>query len=149
MFPTNIVKFLTKNIFKVGCLHPVACTRSGSGFPSNATLVWIFNFVYREYIMGERGSVVVKALGYKPEGRWFETRWGEIFKKNYLILAAALGPGVYCPSSCRMSTSFIFPFLQVAMHTVSNKYENLLFNTILFNVFPSWAIYNWNCICQK
>jgi hypothetical protein len=24
---------------KVGCLHPVACTRSGSGFPSNATLV--------------------------------------------------------------------------------------------------------------
>jgi hypothetical protein len=22
-----------------GCLHPVACTRSGSGFPSNATLV--------------------------------------------------------------------------------------------------------------
>jgi hypothetical protein len=24
---------------KVGCLHPVARTRSGSGFPSNATLV--------------------------------------------------------------------------------------------------------------
>jgi hypothetical protein len=24
---------------KVGCLHPVACTRSGSGFPSNVTLV--------------------------------------------------------------------------------------------------------------
>jgi hypothetical protein len=24
---------------KVGCLHPVACTRSGSGFPFNATLV--------------------------------------------------------------------------------------------------------------
>jgi hypothetical protein len=24
---------------KVGCLHPVACTRLGSGFPSNATLV--------------------------------------------------------------------------------------------------------------
>jgi hypothetical protein len=23
---------------KVGSLHPVACTRSGSGFPSNATL---------------------------------------------------------------------------------------------------------------
>jgi hypothetical protein len=29
-------------ILKVGCLHPVACTRSGSGFPSNATLFWIF-----------------------------------------------------------------------------------------------------------
>jgi hypothetical protein len=25
-----------------------------------------------------RGSVVVKALGYKPEGREFEIRWGEI-----------------------------------------------------------------------
>jgi hypothetical protein len=29
-------------VFKVGCLHPIACTRSGSGFPSNATLFWIF-----------------------------------------------------------------------------------------------------------
>jgi hypothetical protein len=27
---------------KVGCLHPIACTRSGSGFPSNVTLFWIF-----------------------------------------------------------------------------------------------------------
>jgi hypothetical protein len=27
---------------KVGCLHPVACTRSGSGFPSNVTLVCKF-----------------------------------------------------------------------------------------------------------
>jgi hypothetical protein len=27
---------------KVGCLHPVVCTSSGSGFPSNATLFWIF-----------------------------------------------------------------------------------------------------------
>jgi hypothetical protein len=26
---------------------------------------------------GERGSVVVKALCYKPEGCWCETRWGE------------------------------------------------------------------------
>jgi hypothetical protein len=24
------------------------------------------------------GSLVLKALGYKPEGRGFETRWGEI-----------------------------------------------------------------------
>jgi hypothetical protein len=30
---------------KVGCLHPVVCTRSGSGFPSNATLVCIFYLV--------------------------------------------------------------------------------------------------------
>jgi hypothetical protein len=34
--------YTTIEELKVGCLHPVACTRSGSGFPSNATLVWIF-----------------------------------------------------------------------------------------------------------
>jgi hypothetical protein len=35
----------TSHKLKVGCLHPVACTRSGWGFPSNATLVWIFYLV--------------------------------------------------------------------------------------------------------
>jgi hypothetical protein len=30
---------------KVGCLHPVVCTRSGSGFPCNATLFWTFYLV--------------------------------------------------------------------------------------------------------
>jgi hypothetical protein len=30
---------ITFKDLKVGYLHPVACTRSGSGFPSNATLV--------------------------------------------------------------------------------------------------------------
>jgi hypothetical protein len=33
---------LLVGILKVCCLHPVACTRSCSGFPSKATLVWIF-----------------------------------------------------------------------------------------------------------
>jgi hypothetical protein len=28
--------------------------------------------------LGARGSLVVKALGYKPEGRGSETRWHEI-----------------------------------------------------------------------
>jgi hypothetical protein len=27
-----------------------------------------------------RGSVVVKALCYEPEGRGFETRWGKFFQ---------------------------------------------------------------------
>jgi hypothetical protein len=31
-----------------------------------------------DYDVGACGSVVVKALGYKPEGREFKTRWGEI-----------------------------------------------------------------------
>jgi hypothetical protein len=38
-FGSEIYKLNLKNYLKVGCLHPVACTRSGSGFPSNATLV--------------------------------------------------------------------------------------------------------------
>jgi hypothetical protein len=33
------LKFEDICIYNIGCLHPVACTRSGSGFPSNATLV--------------------------------------------------------------------------------------------------------------
>jgi hypothetical protein len=28
-------------------------------------------------VLGERGRVVVKALCYKPQGRGFDTRWGE------------------------------------------------------------------------
>jgi hypothetical protein len=37
------------------------------------------------YLFCARGSLVVKTLDYKPEGREFETRWGAI----YLILPAA------------------------------------------------------------
>jgi hypothetical protein len=43
------------------------------------------------------GSVVVKALCYKPEGRGFETRRGEFL--IYLFLPAALGPGVHSVSN--------------------------------------------------
>jgi hypothetical protein len=39
-----------------------------------------------------------KTLGYKPEGHGFETLWGEILK-IYIILLAALGPGVYSASN--------------------------------------------------
>jgi hypothetical protein len=45
--------------------------------------------------IGARGSVVVKALCYKPEGPGFETRRSERIFSIYLILPAALGPGVY------------------------------------------------------
>jgi hypothetical protein len=48
---------------------------------------------------GARRSIVVKALCYKPEGRGFETRWCERFLSIYLILPAALGPGVYSASN--------------------------------------------------
>jgi hypothetical protein len=47
---------------KVGCLHPVACTRSGSGFPSNATLVWIFYLVtiFRKLVIRPKHVAVTK-----------------------------------------------------------------------------------------
>jgi hypothetical protein len=47
-----------------------------------------------------RGSVVVKALGLRPEGRGFEARWAELFFffSIYIILPVALGPGVYSDS---------------------------------------------------
>jgi hypothetical protein len=37
--------------------------------------------MYPTYVLHQaRGSLVVKALDYKPEGRRFKTRWGEILK---------------------------------------------------------------------
>jgi hypothetical protein len=45
-----------------------------------------------------RGSVVVKALCYKAEDRRFKNRWMNFFS-IYLILPAALGPGVYSASN--------------------------------------------------
>jgi hypothetical protein len=44
-------------------------------------------------------SIVVKVLCYKPKGRRFETQGGERFLSVYLILLAALGPGVYSASN--------------------------------------------------
>jgi hypothetical protein len=43
--------------------------------------------------------VVVKELCYKPKGRGFDTWRGEWFLSIYLILLAALGPGVYSASN--------------------------------------------------
>jgi hypothetical protein len=40
---------------------------------------------------------MVKVLGYKPEGRGFETGWGEIL--NLPNPSASLGPGVYSASN--------------------------------------------------
>jgi hypothetical protein len=51
-------------------------------------------------IFGASGSVVLKALCYKPEGYRFEARWGQWFSSIYLTLPAALGPGL-CSDSNR------------------------------------------------
>jgi hypothetical protein len=47
-------------------------------------LASVYNCFYM-YVMVV-SSVVVKALSYKPEGRQFETRWGEWFLPIYIIL---------------------------------------------------------------
>jgi hypothetical protein len=48
--------------------------------------------------IGTRGNLVVKALCYKPEGHGFKTRRGVYNFSIYLILPAALDPGVH--SAC-------------------------------------------------
>jgi hypothetical protein len=54
----------------------------------------VYSIIFSWINIGARGSVVVKALCYKPEGRGFETWWGE-----FLNLPASLGPGVYSVSN--------------------------------------------------
>jgi hypothetical protein len=51
-------------------------------------------------VMYDQGSVAAETLCYKPEGHGFETRRGERYSPLYLILPAALGPGV-CSASNR------------------------------------------------
>jgi hypothetical protein len=46
---------------------------------------------------GKCGSIVIKALRYKPEGRGFENRCN--FFLIYLILLAALSHGIYLASN--------------------------------------------------
>jgi hypothetical protein len=45
------------------------------------------------------GSLVIEVLCYKPEGRRFETQWGEWIFSIYLIIPAALGSGIYSASN--------------------------------------------------
>jgi hypothetical protein len=47
---------------------------------------------------GPRGSSVVKALCYMPEGRRFETQWCNRILSVYIILPAEPGPEVYWAS---------------------------------------------------
>jgi hypothetical protein len=66
---------------------------------SVAALIFRAVLVNRQHVSQNfcllRGSVVVKELCYKPEGRGFETRWGELNFLIHLILPAARGPGLY------------------------------------------------------
>jgi hypothetical protein len=50
--------------------------------------------------MEARGSLMVEALCFKPEGGGFQTRLGECIFSIYLTFPAALGPGI-CSASNR------------------------------------------------
>jgi hypothetical protein len=78
------------------CNPPVVHSLSQSNISlqsRSACFTWIYSFIKTIYA---RGSVVFKALCYKPEGRGLETQRGEcmILFSVQLILPAALGPGV-------------------------------------------------------
>jgi hypothetical protein len=69
------------------------------------TVIILMIFVkYLEFVFNgltffrARGIVVVKALCYKPEGLGSETGWSEFIFSIYLIIPAAVGPGVYSAS---------------------------------------------------
>jgi hypothetical protein len=53
----------------------------------------------KKYLMAHRDSIVVKALCYKSDRRGFETERGKRILSIYLILRAALGPGLYSISN--------------------------------------------------
>jgi hypothetical protein len=77
---------------------PVSDERTGLSFVRVATIKKTVVSLYKIFIfhmllhgitmimyvckMRARGTVVVKALCYKPKGRGFETRWGEFFFFN-------------------------------------------------------------------
>jgi hypothetical protein len=62
-----------------------------------AYYLWGIRLLYVMFLA--RGSVVVKATSYNPEGCGFEIRWSEWLLSIHLILLAALGPEVYSASS--------------------------------------------------
>jgi hypothetical protein len=81
---------------------PLTCAEM-KGLPHTCLVLLIVPYFEIRAGCFVRGSVVVKALCYKPQGRWFETRWGELISSIHLFLSAALGPGFTQPLA-KMST---------------------------------------------
>jgi hypothetical protein len=78
--------------------------------------------LYLYYIPGAHGSVVVKALCYKPDGRAFETRWGEWIlsnKTNKQTPWSESESELYRPSDCRLLAKWLPTFADKGCHVVS------------------------------
>jgi hypothetical protein len=111
------------NCFSSDCAVPVTefqlllkwlrSTSDGTATASQMTTLcyWWNQLSAIEGILIARGSLVVKALCYNPEGSWFDTRCVEWFLSIYLIPPAALGPEVHSASNrnkCQKQKSNVF-----------------------------------------
>jgi hypothetical protein len=65
-----------------------------------------------------RCTIVVEAIGCKPECRGFETRWSKWIISIYLTLPAALGPGFYSASNINEYYKQKYMFLGSLMQPV-------------------------------
>jgi hypothetical protein len=84
------MKYLWGIVQNGGC--PVVCERSGK-------MIRQFSVLSSPILIFLCGIAVVEALCCKLEGRRFQTLWSEWIFPIYLILPAALGPGVYLASN--------------------------------------------------
>jgi hypothetical protein len=85
-----------------GSSGSIKCVASQLGLPKKGLICMELaqRHLLREYhtfhLLPHRNiPKLVEAVGYKPKGHGFETRWGEIF----LMLPAALDPGVHSTSN--------------------------------------------------
>jgi hypothetical protein len=109
--------------WRVPYLPVTSCMRAKCGWWLNFILtlsIWCYVFKWSNFLscFGVRQSLMcscflcgerkfelksalssVKEFCYKPEGRGFETRWGELIFSIYIILPAPLGPEVYLASN--------------------------------------------------
>jgi hypothetical protein len=60
---------------------------------------FLYSTIKRPLFPLDTVAYLVEALCYKTKGRVFETPWGEWFFSIYLVLPAALGPGIYSASN--------------------------------------------------
>jgi hypothetical protein len=86
--------------FRISVIAPIVMTGGSHGFPhslqaSSGMMQLCHNWSLSHSFQYILVSVVVQAIYYKPEGRLFISRSGNLIFSIYLILQATLGLGVY------------------------------------------------------